>query len=106
MQNQNRINLMQNRKQKQGERNTATPTNCPRCGGVGNGEAYPSILVYCLKLSKLVVKRLTDVDATSPTLNMLDCLSEGHAQALHHLKQARHAVRKSTSSHALRAMYQ
>ena len=52
-----------------------------------NGEAHPSILVYCLKLSKLVVKGFTDMDATSPTLNMLDCLGEGHAQAFHHLKQ-------------------
>ena len=63
-----------------------------------NGEAHPSILVYCLKLSKLVVKGLTDMDATSPTLNMLDGLSEGHAQAFHHLKKknAPCHVRKSS----------
>ena len=47
--------------------------------------SHPSILIYCLELSELVVKCFTDVDATSSTLHVLDCLGKGHAQAFHYL---------------------
>ena len=48
--------------------------------------SHPSILIYCLELSELVVKCFTDVDATSSTLHVLDCLGKGHAQAFHYLR--------------------
>ena len=47
--------------------------------------SHPSILIYCLELSELVVKCFADVDATSSTLHVLDCLGKGHAQAFHYL---------------------
>ena len=50
--------------------------------------SHPSILIYCLKFSELIVQRLTDMDATSPTLHMLDGLGVRHAQAFHHLHNA------------------
>ena len=51
----------------------------------GTRRTHPSILIYCLELSELVVKCFADVDATSSTLHVLDCLGKGHAQAFHYL---------------------
>lgn len=54
----------------------------PACARRGRGAAT---LVDCLELSELVVKWLADVDATSSTLYVLDCLGKGHPVAFHDL---------------------